>query len=101
MTMRDEHDKKPRRRVLLTLKLGADNREEMIHALEQIALEMRRGYLMGEAAGGGYSSGYWLKVTEDETVTHDTYFAAINAMIEAEQADRALDDIGTTVASKV
>jgi hypothetical protein len=75
--MHDAHNQKPRRRFLLTLKLGADDREEMIHALEQIALEMRRGYLHGPACSGGYSSGYDLKVSEDPEVTHDSYFAAI------------------------
>jgi hypothetical protein len=85
--MDDEHTKQPRRRVLLTLKLGADDREEMIHALEQIAFEMRRGYLMGNAASGGYSSGYCLKVSEDLAITHESYFALIDPDGAKEQAE--------------
>lgn len=77
--MNDAHDEKPRRRWLLTLRLGADDLPEMIHALEQIALEMRMGHLAGNSCSGGYGAGYTMKVTEDPTVTHDSYFAEINA----------------------
>lgn len=78
--------KTPRRRCLLTLKLGADDREGLIRELENIAREMRRGHLWGNCAMGGYSAGYALDVSEDETVTHDSYLEAINKMIEAESA---------------
>ena len=37
------------------------------------------GELWGDCATGGYSSGYAMKVSEDLTVTHDSYFAAIDA----------------------
>lgn len=73
-----EHNTKPRRRVMMTLKLGADSRDDMIRALEQMAFEMRQGYLLGETTSGGYSSGYSLKVTEDSTITHDSYMEEIS-----------------------
>ncbi len=74
----EEHNKKPRRRVVLTLVLGADDRDAMIRSLQSIALEMQRGHLRGDATSGGYSDGYTLRVTEDPDITHDSYIAAID-----------------------
>lgn len=79
-------EKKPKRRIALTLSLEADSRAAAIDAIDQIVRELRMGYLQSEACSGGYSSGYTLKIIEDETVTHDSYFAKLNAYIE--QMDR-------------
>lgn len=70
----------PRRRCVLTLKLGADTRERLIEELEGIARDIRRANLWGECAMGGHSAGYSLNVSEDETVTHDSYFEALKSL---------------------
>lgn len=80
--MHEEHHKKPRRRILLTLKVGADDRDALIHELEQITFELRIGHLWGESASGGYAAGYTMRVSEDPTVTHESYLAEITAKDE-------------------
>ncbi len=74
--------------MVLKLKLGADNREEMIHALEQIVFDLKTTHVgQGEIASGGYSSGYTLHISEDQAVTHDSYFEAIRALDTANNRD--------------
>lgn len=68
----------PRRRVVLELKIGADTRERMIEELEEIAAAIRKGEMWGDCVMGSASAGYTVSATEDKTVTHDTYFAALN-----------------------
>lgn len=68
---------KPRRRVVLKLDLGADDREAAIRELENIAREMRRGHMWGNSCVGGYSVGYSMEISEDKTITHDSYFESI------------------------
>lgn len=76
-TKLDEPKPALRRRFLLELKLGADDRESLISQMDEIARELRRGHLWGNSCSGGFSSGWACEVTEDKTVTHDSYFEAI------------------------
>jgi hypothetical protein len=69
----------PRRRVLLELKIGADSRERLLDELADIERRLRMETLWGECVMGGWGSGWTLKVDEDPTITHESYFAAINA----------------------
>lgn len=69
----------PRRRVVLTLTLGADTREDAIRALHVLANDADLDGLPAERSSGGASSGYVLAVDEDETITHESYFEAVEA----------------------
>jgi len=67
----------PRRRFLLVLKLGADSKEELLQDLKEIHRRIYFDELRGECLSGGCAAGYTLELTEDPTVTHDSYFEAI------------------------
>ena len=67
----------PRRRFLLELKLGADTRADLVRELEELAREISSEQCMGRCLSGGCAAGYTLELTEDPTVTHDSYFEAI------------------------
>ena len=69
----------PRRRFVLNLRLSADTRDDMVWALYQISREMERNELSNHVASGSPSSGFTLEWSEDESVTHDSYFAAIES----------------------
>jgi hypothetical protein len=78
------HSAKPRRRIELVLTLGADSWEDAADALFNLAQEIERGRLRGRAVTGGYSSGHTFESSEDETVTHDSYFAALDEYLSAD-----------------
>ena len=73
----------PRRRCLLKLTLGADTRDEMIDELLRIAADLKRGhYTQGHSACGGYSVGWSMFASEDPSITHESYIAALNGAWE-------------------
>lgn len=76
--MRYVPNPRPRRRVVVTLDLGADSWDEVASALDQIAFEVAAGKMRGSACSGGPSSGYTWSANEDESVTHETYFEALD-----------------------
>lgn len=78
-----------RRRVRFNLKLEADSWDECWKALDHIATEVARGNLRGpNAASGGPASGYTLTADEDESITHESYFEALEAHL-AKQREAA------------
>lgn len=85
--MTDSSTPLPHRRFVLNLRLGADTRDALAHALEQLAFEIVAGQVNGPGgACGGPDAGYSYEFLEDQSVTHDSYFAAIDAMREARKA---------------
>ena len=81
-----------RRRVRFHLKLEADSWEACWRALDQIATDVARGNLRGpNAASGGILSCFTLTADEDESITHDSYFEALEAHLERkrDEADSA------------
>lgn len=91
---------RPRRRVRLELDLGADSRAKMADWLEDIAGQIRRGELNGDAVGGGYSVGYWLELTERPEITHESYFAALAAFNSANTQDQTAAESGSRKETK-
>lgn len=77
----------PRRRWVLDLKLGADTFEDMCRALDNLEreLRMRPGIPDGggrrEMCSGGPDSGYHATLSEDQSVSHTSYFAAVEEFI--------------------
>lgn len=84
------------RHLVLELTLGADNRREMAHALEQLAFEILAETLVaGGGASGGVGAGYTWQLRVNEGVTHESYFEAIDQMLKQrreEQDDAPTDE---------
>lgn len=80
----------PRRRFRLALTLHADSLDAACHELRAIANGMEiDGPPAGSRACGGPDAGYTLTVTEDESVTAESYRESLTAYIERERAERA------------
>jgi hypothetical protein len=77
-------DMAPRRRVVIGLELGADSWDDAARVLEQVALQIRMGQMRGPGVSGGPATGYIYDASEDETVTHDSYFEALAVRNAAE-----------------
>lgn len=73
----------PRRRVQLVLELGADDWQAAANALWNLAHQLDRGQCRQGCVSGGCDSGYVLKTNEDESVTHDSWYADLQAYLAA------------------
>ena len=77
---------KPRRRVKIELRMGADSWKDAADTLECIATEIRLGkHCNGPIISGGYTTGYAWEADEDESITHDSYQAASHAYIHSDE----------------
>ncbi len=78
----------PRRRVVIKLEIGADTWEDAQYALNSLAndIAMRRS-LPPWSVSGGYSVGWTLSSSEDETITHDSWAEANEAYCAHLQKD--------------
>lgn len=68
----------PRRRIVMRLEIGADSWEELEIALANAATSVAMGQMRSTGASGGVASGSSWEADEDETITHESYFAAID-----------------------
>lgn len=67
-----------RRSVVFEVKIGADSPEELARALDTIARQARiEGFGNGNGASGGFGSGWTYTYSHDPSITHDSYFEAI------------------------
>lgn len=78
-------DVKPRRRVEMEIQIGADNIAELVRALDQISFDVDRGTRC--VVSGGPCAGWHFKVEEDDSITHDSYFAAVDVHLRRQNAD--------------
>lgn len=67
----------PRRRVVATITIGADSRMDLEGALETLA----RSLPHGNSISGGPRYGWVVDVSEDESITHDSYFDALDVYL--------------------
>jgi hypothetical protein len=74
-----------RRRVAVLLQLGADSWEDVERAFTDMATRVALGEMRGVCTSGGYSWGFHYEASEDESVTHDSYFAALTAWLDRER----------------
>jgi hypothetical protein len=79
----------PHRRWTMDLKIGADSEQELVRALEQIALDFDRGGLRSRFASGGPASGWSGETSEDPEMTHDRYFEAVEEWKAAQSKEDA------------
>lgn len=73
--------KLPVRAVRLTLRLDADDIQELARSLCRIADSAERGELTVGCCGGP-DSGYIYELLQDPTMTHDAYHAALRAYLD-------------------
>jgi hypothetical protein len=67
----------PRRRVICELKIGADSLDELIIALEGIARRISMDDLSTSGFSAGYHSSYNYRLDEDESITEESWRAAL------------------------
>ena len=75
---------KPQRAFTLTLVLGADSREDLVQALENLAFDISRGEIT-RGCWGSPSNGAFYELRTDQDMTHDRYFEAVDRYL-SEQA---------------
>ena len=66
-----------RRRVQCELKIEADSMADLVEALDDISARIGMGDLAPSGFSAGYNSSYRYRLNEDESITHDSYWAAI------------------------
>lgn len=79
---------KPRRAFTLTLEIGADTRDELVHALHDLAHRIERDEV-SRGCWGSPSNGAVYELLVDESQTHDKYFEAINKYLEEKRESPA------------
>lgn len=72
---------KPRRAFTLTFEIGADTRDDLVHALHNFAEQIARDEV-SRGCWGSPSNGAAYELLVDESQTHDKYFEAINKYLE-------------------
>jgi hypothetical protein len=75
----------PRRRVVAHIGIGADSREELLNALRAISFGIA-AERMTDSVSGGVSYGWTVRIDEDESITHDSWYAELQAWLEHEHA---------------
>ena len=70
----------PKRRVTVTLDLGADSMEEAVEMLGQVAYDA--GTVLEDCVHSGPSVSYVLRVHENPDQTHEKYHAELDAYLE-------------------
>lgn len=76
-------DVTPKRRFVLAMEWGADDRRSLAQALRHIAFEIESERSSGRVTSGAPSDGGHYELRENPDVTHDSYFAAVDAWLAA------------------
>lgn len=75
-------EKGPRRRVVVEMKIEGDDWSAIQGAFNSLATDIAmRDRLSSSVASGGYSSGYTLVSSEDESITHESWVMALEAYL--------------------
>lgn len=72
----------PRRAHSLVGKIEGDTKEDLAHNLEHLAFLIRTDQLQGPSLSGSSSGNHIVDYYRDEKMTHERYFAEINAWLE-------------------
>lgn len=80
----------PKRRFEVAIKIGADNIDEICHALREIefmyASRKKERLGAGDTVSGGYGNGWICADRENPNQTHDQYFIEVDAWIAERKA---------------
>lgn len=79
--------KQPRRRWDIVVKVGADSLADAANALEAIARDLDRDGRASpiDIVSGSPSVGYTVEGDENPSITHESYFAAVDAWLKARE----------------
>jgi hypothetical protein len=78
----------PHRACILTLKMEADTREEMVSALLHMLQQIDRGEATTGTSGGCGASAIY-EYIENATPTHDEYFVQLRAYLDNRRKEAA------------
>ena len=77
-----EKRKPPRRRIEASFRISADSWDELSRALHSIRTDLAVARMLPKSSvSGGYGSGWIIEASEDETVTHDSWAAELDAWL--------------------
>lgn len=76
-------DTDPRRAHVLKIEFGANTLDDLCYALEQTALDLKRGTIASSGCSGSPSVGFIYDYSVDESWTKQRYFAAIDEALKA------------------
>ena len=79
----------PVRALRLTLEVGADTRHDMAWALRNLANRIEREELAGSGVWGGPTDGACWELLTDPTMTHERFFAELNAYLDSRKRPNA------------
>lgn len=72
----------PRRRIMVEIKIDADSWRDVRAAFRSFEADIvMHGKLSTNCISGGYSSGWILASSEDETITHESWEAELDAYL--------------------
>lgn len=75
--------RKPRRRIEATLRISADSWRDLQGALRCLETEIAQsGRLSASSVSGGYSFGWIVETSEDESITHDSWAAELHEYLD-------------------
>lgn len=73
----------PRRRYVATIKVEADAARDLIGQVYHIADNWDRNGISPSSVSGGYNSGHIVTVDCDESITHESWWEAMQAREKA------------------
>ncbi len=79
----------PHRAYELAVKVGADTPKDLAWALRSLADRAERGELT-QGCSGGPSCGWTYEHRHDPTMTHERYFAAVDAWLARDRPEPAI-----------
>jgi hypothetical protein len=74
---------KPRRRVEVRMEISGDSWEEINRALHSIRTDLIAEGSLRNMVSGGCGSGWWISVSENETITHESWRESLDAYLAA------------------
>jgi hypothetical protein len=83
----------PKRAVILTAKIEADSRDEMVDALEDMARRLAMGEITNGCSGGPTRSSIY-EYIEGEVPTHDEYFRQLHAYLAERRSASPPEGVG-------
>lgn len=83
-----DNDGAPSRALMLTMKLGADDRAEMADVLRSMADRIEAGDMGGIGMHGAPHSGAVYELLTDPTMTHERYFRELQAYLRGKENAR-------------
>lgn len=81
----------PKRRFEFSAKIGADSMDDLVRELKAVLFDIRISGSTGSTFGASGCGGQW-KITEDESITHESYMAAVELYLKScNEESRGID----------